>query len=221
MSNSSILVVRAAQLIGVSTAFLAAGGIATLSLFDAPLLRSQPADRALPMTRWLFSRGSHIFPQAAVLSSTSFAYLAYNALPSGEKTLSTLLRSMGNGGKAGCYITAAIFTFGIAPFTTLVMIPTNFDLIRRNEDKGGARSARSAESGVTGGRTAEESVKGKDDINELTDLSDPQEKTKESSIRKEDMEVQELITRFSRLNSVRAFLMGLGGFVGLVGALAV
>lgn len=220
MSNST-LIVRAAQLIGVSTAFLAAGGIATLSLFDAPLLRSQPANRSLPMTRWLFSRGSHIFPQAAIISSTSFAYLAYNALPSGDRTLSALLRSMMSGGRAGCYISAAILTFGIAPFTTLVMIPTNFALIQKNEDKGGARSARSAESGATGGRTAQESVDGKNDINQLTDLSGPEEKTQESSTREEDEEVRQLVARFSHLNSVRAFLMGLGGVVGLIGALAV
>lgn len=219
MSHSTFTVVRAAQVIGVSTAFLAAGGIATLSLFDVPLLRSQPSNRSLPMIRWLFSRGSHIFPQAAVVSSTSFAYLAYNALPSGQRTLPALLRSMGNGGKAGCYMTAAILTFGIAPFTMIAMIPTNFALIQKNEDRGGARSAQSAKMGATGGHTAEESVDGKDDINQLTDLSGPQEKTKGKPTREEDDEVQDLIARFSRLNGVRAVLMGLGGFVGLIGAL--
>lgn len=57
---------QAIQITSITTSLLAAGGIAALSLFDIPLLASQPADRALPLVRWLFSRGSHIFPQAAV-----------------------------------------------------------------------------------------------------------------------------------------------------------
>ena len=57
---------HAIQTLSVSVSLLAAGGIAGLSLFDVPELQSQPADRALPQIRWLFSRGSHIFPQASV-----------------------------------------------------------------------------------------------------------------------------------------------------------
>ena len=56
----------AVQALSISIALAGAGGIAALSLFDIPEIRSQPADRALPMIRWLFSRGSHIFPQASV-----------------------------------------------------------------------------------------------------------------------------------------------------------
>lgn len=57
---------QAVQVSSIATSLIAAGGIASLSLFDVPELASQPADRALPQIRWLFSRGSHIFPQAAV-----------------------------------------------------------------------------------------------------------------------------------------------------------
>lgn len=54
------------QTLSISVSLYAGGGIAALSLFDVPELQSQPADRSLPMIRFLFSRGGHIFPQAAV-----------------------------------------------------------------------------------------------------------------------------------------------------------
>lgn len=54
------------QTLSISVSLYAGGGIAALSIFDVPELQSQPADRSLPMTRWLYSRGGHIFPQAAV-----------------------------------------------------------------------------------------------------------------------------------------------------------
>ena len=66
-------------MMGISTSLIAAGGIAALSLFDIPELRAQPASRSLPSTRWLFSRGSHIFPTAAYICTGSFGYLAYIA----------------------------------------------------------------------------------------------------------------------------------------------
>ncbi|KAH7120968.1 hypothetical protein B0J11DRAFT_533031 [Dendryphion nanum] len=220
MSQYPSLLVKCAQIVGISTAFLGAGGIATLSLFDVPLLRSQPGERSLPMTRWLFSRGSHIFPQVAFVSSTSFVYLAYNAIPQGDRAFLAAIRASCQGGKASFYLAAAVLTLGIAPFTTFVMIPTNFALIQKNEDKGGARSDRSANFGANGGRTAEDSVSGENDVNELSDVSGPQERTIKDTDRKDDDEVRALLSRFSKLNTVRAVLMGLGGFVGLIAALS-
>jgi len=211
---------QAAQLLSISTALLGAGSIGTLSLFDVPLLQSQPASRSLPSIRWLFSRGSHIFPQAAAVSSAAFAYLAYDALPLDNRSLLALLRGIDDGGKISCYVAAAALTISIAPFTTFVMLPTNFELIQKNEDSGGARSEASASSGATGGRSAEESVAGKNDVDELRDLSKPQEKSSKETTEKEDREVKRLLERFGALNGVRAVLMGLGGVVGLLGSLS-
>lgn len=102
------------------------------------------------------------------------------------------------------------------------MIPTNFELIRRNEEKGGSRSAQSGkyrrERGVSG-RSAEESADGKEDVSQWTDLSEPQERTAKESTSKDDEEVRRLLDGFNSLNFVRAVLMGLGGVVGLFGAL--
>jgi hypothetical protein len=61
------------QTVAISSALIGAGGIATLSAFDLPIIRSQPADRALPSLRWLFSRGSHVFPTAIVSDRTPYS----------------------------------------------------------------------------------------------------------------------------------------------------
>jgi hypothetical protein len=103
------------------------------------------------------------------------------------------------------------------------MLPTNFELIKRNEDIGGARSAASAEvrsAEGCGPRSARESVEGDADVGQWSDLSDPQGKTGRESSREQDEEVKGLLTRFEVLNNVRALLMGVGGVVGLIGALA-
>lgn len=205
-----------AQIISITTALVASGGIATLSLFDIPELQAQPASRSLPSIRWLFSRGSHIFPAASVVSSASFAYLAYTALPAiGSKSILELLSH----GKAPGYIAAAVLTFSIAPWTANAMIPTNFRLIQLNEDLGGARSQKSAQMGGAKPKTAEQSVNNEDQPNQYTDLSIPQEKTTKESSAAQDQEVEELLGKFGQLNSVRAVLMLAGGVVGLYTAL--
>ena len=206
------------QVVSTSTALAAAGGIATMSLFDIPMLVSQPASRSLPLIRWLFSRGSHIFPSAAFVSSSGFAYLAYNALPPATRTFNTLLRSATQGGPVSWYVAAAALSISIAPWTALVMVPAvNFKLIEKNEQKGGKRSAATPDSATK--RSAEGSVNSEGDASQWTDLSGPQERTKEESTKEEDMEVQQLLEKFGMLNSARALLIGLGGIVGLIGAL--
>ena len=217
MASTTTLSIKTAS---IAISLIASGGIASLSLFDIPELQAQPASRSLPSIRWLFSRGSHIFPQASVLSSAGFAYLAINAIPAG-RTVTSILNLANNGSKVNSYLAAAALTFAIGPFTAMVMIPTNFRLIELNERKGGARSERSAKEGTfSAGRTAEESVYSKGDINELTDLSNPQAKTPHESTAEEDEEVRDLLGKFGRLNAVRALLAGAGGIVGLIAALS-
>lgn len=120
----------AAQVASITIALLASGGIATLSLFDVPELQSQPASRSLPQIRWLFSRGSHIFPSAAFVTSAGFASLAFSALPTGQQTLAQIASHAIKGGKVSGYLAAAVLTISIAPWTVGVMVPTNFSLIK-------------------------------------------------------------------------------------------
>jgi len=102
------------------------------------------------------------------------------------------------------------------------MVPTNFELIKRNEEKGGSRSAGSARYREEKGsktRTAEESTGSKDDVSQWTDLSGPQEKTSQDSTEGDEEEVVRLFDKFGKMNGVRAVLMGVGGIVGLMGAI--
>jgi hypothetical protein len=111
-----------AQTFSISTSLLAAGGIATLSLFDVPEFQSQPASRSLPQTRWLFSRGSHIFPQAASLASAGFVYAAFSALPASRRAVTELVSLGKNGPKVNGFLTAAALAISIAPWTVFVMV---------------------------------------------------------------------------------------------------
>lgn len=106
------------------------------------------------------------------------------------------------------------------------MIPNNFALIKLNADKNGSRSDESARvlkssSKNDGkGRTSLDSVNGKGEANQWTDLSGPQEKTPVKSSAAEDEKVRMMLGVFGRQNMARAVFMGLGGVVGLMAALA-
>ncbi|RYP65794.1 hypothetical protein DL769_006214 [Monosporascus sp. CRB-8-3] len=207
---TSTTTTAAIQTLSISISLIASGGIAAISLFDVPELQSQPASRSLPSTRWLFSRGSHVFPQAASLAGAGFLYLAYAALPpattaAGGGLLS--LRHVGtNGAAVNGYLAAAALSVAIAPFTVCVVLPTtNSTLIGMNAERGGARSAG-------------DGVAGKGGAPQFTDLSGPQTRTQESTAA-EDEKVRELLDKFGKLNLVRAFLLGAGGVLGLWTAL--
>lgn len=160
-------------------------------------------------------------PQASLLSSAGFAYLAYNSLPSNTRTIAQLLRIASNSPKTNGFLIAAALAMSIGPFTAFVMIPTNFRLIKMNEELGGSRSAESARQNKTkaGDRSAEDSVYSKGEASEFTDLSGPQTKTKQDSSKEQDEEVRQLLGKFAAMNAVRAVLIGAGGIVGLWTAL--
>jgi hypothetical protein len=124
-------------------------------------------------------------------------------------------------GQPGYYLAASILCISIAPLTSL-MIPTNFTLIRKNEELGGSRSAKSAQYRKERGsatRDADQSVNGRDDVSQWTDFSAPQGKTERESGKRDDEEVGVLLDTFWRWNLVRAVAIGVGGVVGLMGAL--
>lgn len=211
------------QVTSISISLLAAGGIATLSLFDVPILRAQPASRSLPSVRWLFSRGSHIFPTTAIISAAGFSLLAYRSLP-GSLASCTVLQLLRDTRVRG-YLAAAALNIAIAPWTSLVMIPNNFELIEMNNHLGGNRSSASAkaaerEKGDLRQRSARDSVDGKGEgVDQWKDVSDPQEQTLSKSSDAEDEQVQAILTKFGYQNNVRAALTLAGGVVGLLTAL--
>lgn len=212
-----------AKTLSITTAFLTSGAIASLTLFSVPMLQSQPAERSLPQTRWLFSRGSHVFPQTSALSALGFTYLAYAALPPAKRVWTQALKLLyfNNGRIVNGYLLAALLCIGIAPYTSLRMLETNYQIIGMNEAAGGARSAKSAETvDLKAGqaRTAQEAVAGDGQAEEWADVSGPQEVTLKSTTPEEDEKVRKLLGEFGRKNLVRAGLVGLGGVVGTLTA---
>ena len=104
---SSINYQNTTQFLGISAAYLLAGGNAALSYYAIPILIDGKTDLgSLQKLRKLFSSGSHILPQVAILSTGCFAYLAKN----------NQTRDL--------YIAAAASTIAIGPFTTQYMVPT-------------------------------------------------------------------------------------------------
>ena len=213
----------ALQVTSISVSLLTAGGIATLSLFDVPILRAQPASRSLPSVRWLFSRGSHVFPTAAIISAAGFSVLAFRSLPASlaSRTVLQLLRDT----KVRGYLAAAGLNIAIAPWTSLVMIPNNFQLIKMNNELGGHRSSASAQAAEKEKvnlkeRSARDSVDGKGEgVDQFKDISDPQEQTSRNSSDSEDEQVKAMLTKFGSQHWVRAALTLAGGVVGLLTAL--
>ncbi|KAK7955167.1 hypothetical protein PG988_015861 [Apiospora saccharicola] len=191
MSSATL---TALQAVSITSSLMVAGGIATMSLFDIPMLQAQPASRSLPSIRWLFSRGSHIMPTAAFAAGTGFTR---------------------------GYLVAALCNFAIGPVTSL-MLPTNMALIKQNEEQGGSRSAQAAKDGryKPGQRSAADSIAGKGEGRQFTDLSGPQEKTPLGSSKAEEEEVRGLLGKFAKLNAVRAACCMVGGVIGLFTALA-
>ncbi|OAR05679.1 hypothetical protein LLEC1_02977 [Akanthomyces lecanii] len=210
------------QVAAVALPLFASGGIATLSAFDVPLLQAQPASRSLPSIRWLFSRGSHVFPTAAILSGAGLLQCAYGALPATHRF--TSLHSLTKmGPKTNLFLAAAGLALSIGPFTQIFMIPLNFSMIKKNEELGGFRSERAMiaakkdkTTSAPGSRSAADSVSGKGEGDEFTDLSGPQTSTARDSTPQEDAEMKERLSQFARLNTVRAILIGAGGLLGLV-----
>ncbi|WVQ99131.1 hypothetical protein IAU59_006263 [Kwoniella sp. CBS 9459] len=104
------LIVRTARFLGPLIASSTAGSILTLSYYSIPIIRSTSVEHstktALHQLRALFSSGSHVFPPLAFAATTCYAISAYFE-PS----------------KRGAYTLAALGSIGIAPFTTLVMLP--------------------------------------------------------------------------------------------------
>jgi len=76
-----------AKILGPATSLATAGAILSISFLYTPLLsssaRSQSTSKpspssTLPAIRFIFSRGSHFFPQAAVFAAANYGYLAYH-----------------------------------------------------------------------------------------------------------------------------------------------
>jgi len=138
---------------------------------------------------WLYATGRATFPPLAATAALAYTYLSYL---SDDELLARL------------YITAAVSTISIVPFTLLVMMPTNNLLAEAAAARGGA-SPRPAvkREGVLG---EEEEV-------------DKAVVTMKQASEVEDEEFLRLVVKWARLNYLRHLLPLAGAVIGLTAIL--
>jgi hypothetical protein len=114
-----------AKILGPATSLATAGAILSISSLYTPLLsssaRSQSTSKpspssTLPAIRFIFSRGSHFFPQAAVFAAANFGLLAYHCTAGDMVKLGGWEASQRTG-----YIAAAVLSVAIGPITGLML----------------------------------------------------------------------------------------------------
>jgi len=106
------VIVRVAQVVGITSAAALAGGNLGLSFITIPALMEAPAPLLAKQWQKAYSIGKAVAPPLSVITSVVFGYLAYR-----EKSTSTQAFSL--------YTAAALLGPGIIPYTLLVMAPTN------------------------------------------------------------------------------------------------
>ncbi|KAI5270176.1 hypothetical protein E4T47_06365 [Aureobasidium subglaciale] len=116
--------INIAKVVGPSVSIATAGAILSISALYTPLLsnsaRSQSSSKpsptaTLPSIRFIFSRGSHFFPQAATFAAANFSYLAYYSANTAVKVL-----GMEMGTRTG-FVAAAVLSMAIGPITGLML----------------------------------------------------------------------------------------------------
>ncbi|KAJ9630488.1 hypothetical protein H2203_001009 [Taxawa tesnikishii (nom. ined.)] len=133
-----------AQTVGVGTSLLAAGGILSISSIINPLLdttarstsASQPSPSVtLPAIRFVFSRGSHVFPEAATIATAAFAYLYRYSPNASIHTLRSVANLLGlDVSQRTGYLVATLLSASIMPFTSLGMLPAANQRLRELAD---------------------------------------------------------------------------------------
>ena len=126
---------------------------------------------------WFYSRGRATFPPLAATAALAYTYLAFH-LPD-DNVL------------AKWYITAAVSTISIVPFTLLVMMPTN-NLLAASAARASSMKRES----------------GEEDVGNKVVKQDG-----------EDEEFLRLMMKWARLNYLRALLPLSGAVIGLTAAL--
>lgn len=128
-----------AQTAAISISLATSGGILAISNLINPLLdnsarsvsSSQPdPSSTLPAVRFIFSRGSHIFPQAASIAGAAYFYLWYNTPTSvalgGSGSIAVLRDVLGlDVSRRVGYLVAGLMTVSIGPITGLMLPAAN------------------------------------------------------------------------------------------------
>ncbi|KAF2785998.1 hypothetical protein K505DRAFT_156223 [Melanomma pulvis-pyrius CBS 109.77] len=122
----------ALQTFSVLAATLAAGINLGTSIVTLPVLLTTPPSAIAVQWQILYDSGIAPVVSLAMSSAVGFATLAYRATPSMDAV------GVASHTKRNLYIAAAAAAFGLAPYTQILMLATNKELMRRAKagDKG-------------------------------------------------------------------------------------
>ncbi|KAL2825351.1 hypothetical protein BDW59DRAFT_146448 [Aspergillus cavernicola] len=136
---------RMAQAIGFTGAAWLSGNIAAFSMNAVPSLLRSRKETNLPLTvlakqwRKMYETGRRQNPPIALVTAAAFVYLAMSS-PSSPPLFRAVPFS-----RVGLYISAAVLTLGIVPFTAIAMGNTNNTLIKVSESRGEGAAVADAE----------------------------------------------------------------------------
>ncbi|RKK75243.1 hypothetical protein BFJ69_g7833 [Fusarium oxysporum] len=122
---TQLSLIRAAQAIGVTGAIWLSGNISAASMQGVPAVKdiNGKKDLSVPalasVWRGIYERGKTQNPPIALISASAFSYSAW-----------TLGKSVRPNGFSLC-VSAAILTAGIVPWTLIMMLGTNNQLIAK------------------------------------------------------------------------------------------
>jgi len=113
---SSPVLTRVAQTLGISLSTLWGGATLSMSIFFVPALLQAPPPVAVKQWASIFNLGKVTGPPISIAAAGAYSYLAYQ-LPSSSSP------------KFKGYVTAAILSAVIAPYTIILMSSTNNKLL--------------------------------------------------------------------------------------------
>lgn len=118
-SYSSPLLIRVAQTLGITLSTLWGGATLSMSLFFVPSLLLAPPSTAVKQWAKIFNLGKVMGPPVSIIAAGAYSYVAYK-LPSSSSP------------EFKRYVTAAVLSAVIAPYTIVLMSSTNNKLLALN-----------------------------------------------------------------------------------------
>lgn len=97
---------ESAKLVAIPAALMVSGYQLALSQNSLPIILNEAASISTPIFKQVYNRGAVVAVPGALVASTAFGYLAYTPKNATHRRLFT---------------TGAILTFGVVPFTRLIM----------------------------------------------------------------------------------------------------
>merc|ERR1711977_777078 len=125
MPSETPLPIRLAQTLGITSSLILSGMTLSTSLTTVPRLLESPPTLLLQQWGHMYDRGRKTGPPIALLSSTTFFYLAYKAHVSPLSSSSTSSTTP--------YILAGLLSISIIPYTFAILMQTNKQLLRKVE----------------------------------------------------------------------------------------